>query len=224
MPRNKQKTTHTKIKRKKGPSGKIKLADAMRELLGKKDFYSISTDEIATIAQINEALIYRYFGDKRGLMHHVLADYLEDTQHRIIEDLNGVKGSINKLKVIIKDTFEAYCTQRVFAKIILIEVRNFPGYFESDTFQLVRQYAQLIVDTIAEGMEAGEIRNDVPAEAIRNLIIGGIEHLMLPSLIFDRDVQSDALFESLFEVILSGIAAPPKTEIPLVKKEAFHSN
>lgn len=205
MPTKKNKTYQPVASRKKGPSGKIKLANAMRQLLENKDFYSISTDEIATTAKTNEALIYRYFGDKRGLLHHVLEDYLKETHARIVEDLRSVTGSVNKLKILIRDTFDAYCRQRVFAKIILIEVRNFPGYFESNTFQLVRNYARLLVDIIKEGMNAGEIRNDIPPEAIRNMIIGGIEHIMLPSLIFSRDIQPDIYLESLSEVLLNGI-------------------
>jgi TetR/AcrR family transcriptional regulator, fatty acid metabolism regulator protein len=205
MPRKIQKTKQTKGIQKNGPLGKIKLAEAMRQLLENKDFYSLSTDEIAKTAGINEALIYRYFGDKRGLLHHVLEDYLEEAYERIIYDLKGVKGSIKRLEIIIKDTFRIYCSQRVFAKIILVEVRNFPGYFESDTFQLVKQYAKLLLDNINEGVDAGELRDDIPSEAIRNMIIGGIEHMMLPSLFFGREINPDEFSRCFFEVIISGI-------------------
>jgi AcrR family transcriptional regulator len=220
----KPKKNSSKGKRKKSPSGKIKLADAMRQLLENKDFYSISTDEISTIAKTNEALIYRYFGDKRGLLHHVLTEYLEQTHNQILEDLKGVKGALNKLKIIIKDTFEAYSSQKVFAKIILIEVRNFPGYFESNTFQLVRQYAQMLVDVVKEGMASGEIRDDVPPEAIRSTIIGGIEHIMLPSLLFGRNIEPEMYFENLFEVLLNGIVAQKQADASRVKKAKFISN
>jgi AcrR family transcriptional regulator len=219
-----QKTNKPKGKRKKSPSGKIRLADAMRQLLENKDFYSISTDEISTIARTNEALIYRYFGDKRGLLHHVLAEYLEQTHNRILEDLTGVKGALNKLKIIIKDTFNAYSTQKVFAKIILIEVRNFPGYFESNTFQLVRQYAQMLVDVIKEGMASGEIRSDVPAEAIRNTIIGGIEHVMLPSLLFGRNIDPEMFYQNLFEVLLNGIVIQKASDADRNKRNKSVSN
>ncbi|MEK6196201.1 MAG: TetR/AcrR family transcriptional regulator, partial [Deltaproteobacteria bacterium] len=54
------------------PPARLKLAAAMRRLLRTKDFNSITTAEISRTAKANEALIYRYFKDKRGLLHHVL--------------------------------------------------------------------------------------------------------------------------------------------------------
>jgi len=219
MPRKIQKTNQIKRPPPNGPLGKIKLAEAMRQLLENKDFYSLSTDEIATTAGINEALIYRYFGDKRGLLHHVLEDYLEEAYERIIDDLKGVKGSIRRLEIIIKDTFKIYSSQHVFAKIILVEVRNFPGYFESDTFQLVKQYAKLLLNNIREGVDAGEIRDDIPPEAIRNMIIGGIEHLMLPSLFFGREVKPEEFSRCFFEVILNGIVNKKKIDVIQLKNK-----
>ena len=135
-----------------------------------------------------------------------MADYLEERFDRIIEELRGVKGSTKRLEIIIKDTLNTYYNQRVFAKIILVEVRNFPGYFESDTFQLVRQYTKLLLNTIKEGVDVGEIRDDVSPEAIRNMIVGGIEHIMLPSLFFGRDIKIDEFIKYFFEVVLNGIA------------------
>ncbi|MFP4453651.1 MAG: helix-turn-helix domain-containing protein, partial [Desulfobacterales bacterium] len=52
------------------PPGQIKIENALRTLLVQKDFNSITTAEIARTSGVNEALIYRYFKDKRGLLHH----------------------------------------------------------------------------------------------------------------------------------------------------------
>ena len=191
---------------KKGPPGKVKLAGAMRKLLETKDFSSITTDEISKTAKTNEALIYRYFGDKRGLLHSVLGEYLEESHDSIIKELNGVDNSLEKLTIIIKGTFESYDRQSVFAKILLIEARNFPGFFESDTYKLVKRYTRLVLDTIKEGVAKGEIRDDVAPETIRDTIIGAIEHNVLPSLFFERTAEPDILSADLFSMILEGIS------------------
>ena len=56
---------------------RIKIADALRGLLEKKEFNAITTAEIARSAGVTEALIYKYFKDKRDLLHQVLVEYLE---------------------------------------------------------------------------------------------------------------------------------------------------
>ena len=55
-----------------------------------------------------------------------------------------------------------YDNNRVFAKILLLEVRNFPGYFESSTYWLVKNYGKMVTQIVAQGVQSGEIRDDIP--------------------------------------------------------------
>ncbi|MGD9114698.1 MAG: TetR/AcrR family transcriptional regulator [Desulfobacterales bacterium] len=187
------------------PPGKIKIVQALKKLLEEKDFNSITTAEIAKTSGVNESLIYRYFKDKRGLLHHILAEGMRDSENKIRTDLRDIKGPVNKLRKLIWDSIYYYDRHRVFAKILLLEVRNFPGYFESETYQLARQYSRILLNLIKEGIADGEIRHNIPAEHIRNIIIGGIEHLCLPCVIFDREIPVDSLTDILCEIIFGGI-------------------
>jgi len=94
------------------------------------------------------------------------------------------------------------------AKILLLEVRNFPRYFESPTYHLARSYAHLLLKIIEEGIEAGEFRDDIPPRDIMQIILGGMEHLLLPGIIFGKKVNTDSRTESLYDIILNGIAKP----------------
>lgn len=187
------------------PPGKIKIAAALMKLLEEKDFNSITTAEIAKTSGVNESLIYRYFKDKRGLLHDILAEGMKDSENKINADLKVTKGSFNKLRKLIWDSIHYYDQHRVFAKILLLEVRNFPGYFESETYQLARQYSRILLNLIKEGIANGEIRDNIPAEHIRNIIIGGIEHLCLPCIIFGREIPVDSITDNLCETIFDGI-------------------
>ena len=126
------------------PPGKIKIAEALKTLLREKDFNAITTADISRISGVNEALIYRYYKDKRGLLHDVLAKYLEDYVEKMELDLKGIKGSANKLRKLIWDMIYLHQQNRVFSRILLLEVRNFSGYWESETYQMVRQYNPLL--------------------------------------------------------------------------------
>ena len=187
------------------PPGKVKIADALRKLLEVKDFNSITTAEIAKTSEVNEALIYRYFKDKRGLLHHILAEGMKDSEKKIKTDLKDINGPLNKLRKLIWDSIYYYDQNRVFAKILLLEVRNFPGYFESKTYQMAREYSRIILNLIKEGIADGEIRDDISAEYIRNIIIGGIEHLCLPCVIFNREISVDTFTDIVCETIFEGI-------------------
>lgn len=178
----------------------------MALLLRDKDFNSITTAEISRTAGANEALIYRYFKDKRGLLHQVLQDYLLDFLGQTKRDLQKTQGAINKLRHLIQGHIRIYDSNRVFAKILLLEVRNFPGYFESPTYRLVKIYSKLITEIIEDGIKEGQFRNDISPARIRDLILGGIEHFCMAPVIFGKEISVEPAAEQLSELIFKGIA------------------
>ncbi len=187
------------------PPGKLKIAEALRLLLQKKDFNAITTAEIAKTAGVTEALIYKYFKDKKDLLHQILAEYLE---YYILErenDLKGIKGALNKLRKLIWSHINVYATNRVFAKIWLLEVRNMPEYYKSSPYKLVRQYSNLLLQIIREGIKSGEIRADVSPSFLEQVILGSIEHVCLTGIIFNRKISADVLTENLCNFIFKGI-------------------
>jgi TetR/AcrR family fatty acid metabolism transcriptional regulator len=191
--------------RRSSPPGKIKLAEALKTLLEGKDFSSITTSEIAKVAGVNEALIYRYFKDKRGLLHDVLAQAIEDFMSEIAGELRRIKGASKKLRRLLRRSIDFYIGHRVSAKILLLEVRNFPGYFESPTYLLAKSYAHQVLEILREGISAGEFRDDVSPVQIKQMILGGMEHLILPAIVFDRRVDADSSADALCDIILNGI-------------------
>jgi TetR/AcrR family fatty acid metabolism transcriptional regulator len=191
--------------RRSSPPAKIKLAEALQTLLEGKDFSSITTSEIAKVAGVNEALIYRYFKDKRGLLHDVLAHAIEDFMSEIAGELRRIKGAAKKLRRLLRRSIDFYIGHRVSAKILLLEVRNFPGYFESPTYLLAKSYAHQVLEILREGISAGEFRDDVSPVQIMQMILGGMEHLILPAIVFDRRVDADSSADALCDIILNGI-------------------
>jgi TetR/AcrR family transcriptional regulator, fatty acid metabolism regulator protein len=191
--------------RQEFPPGRIRIADALRSLLNEKDFGSITTAEIAETAGVTEALIYKYFKDKRDLLYQVLREYLEHYDPRIKEDLKGIKGALNKLRKLMWSHLNVYATDRVFAKILLLQVRSFSDYYTSEPYLLVKTFSGLLLDIIKEGVESGDIRDDIDPRTIRQVIMGSIEHVCLTSVVFDRDIQPDDLSDNLCELIFKGI-------------------
>ena len=187
------------------PPGRIKIANAFISLLEQKEFSAITTAEIAKKAGITEALIYKYFEDKRGLLHQVLKEYLEQYLVQFERDLKGIKGALNKIRKLIWGHISVYSANRVFAKILFLEVRNHLDYYSSDTYQIIKAYSKILLEIIEEGVRDGEIRSDVPPKLIRQVIFGSIEHVCLTGVIFRGEISPDDLTEDLCKFIFRGI-------------------
>jgi TetR/AcrR family fatty acid metabolism transcriptional regulator len=187
------------------PPGRVKIVASLKKLLEEKDFGAITTAEIAKTAGVTEALIYKYFKDKRDLLHQILSDYLEQYRARIIQDLGGIKGALNQLRKLVWSHINVYATNRVFAKILLIEVRNYPDYYKSETYERVKEYSDIVLKIIDEGIQNNEIRNDISSKLIRHGILGSIEQVCLSGITFSRDIDPDDLTEQLCEFFFKGI-------------------
>jgi len=84
-------------------------------------------------------------------------------------------------------------------------VRNYPDYYRSETYDLVRRYSNNLLEIIEEGVKSGEIRRDLPPKFMRQVILGSIEHVCLTGIIFQRGITPDELTEDLCRFIFQGI-------------------
>ncbi|TKB11273.1 TetR/AcrR family transcriptional regulator [Desulforhopalus sp. IMCC35007] len=187
------------------PPGKLKIIDALRTLLEERTFESLTISDIAVAAGVTEGLIYKYFKGKRDILHHVLKEHYDHFLVQIDRDLQGIDGALNKLRKIIWSSIERYANHRVFARIILLEVRNSEEYFHSEAYELVRQFNRILLDIIKEGIASGEIRDNIPPAYIRNAIFGTIEHSCLNRAIFNEPVSTNDAARIITELLLNGI-------------------
>jgi TetR/AcrR family fatty acid metabolism transcriptional regulator len=193
------------------PPGHLKISKAMISLLKKKNFDVITWSEIASTAGVNEALIYKYFKDKRNLLHYVLQEYSSDFVRILRGDLDNTEGTFNKIKTFISSTLNYYQGTPVFAKILIIEIRNFPAFFTGETYELIREYADILLNIIEEGIKRGEIRSDISPRHIRQIIIGAIEHLCLPKIIFGTKIKTKEYTKEICKLVFDGIAKQATT-------------
>ncbi|MGC8660567.1 MAG: TetR/AcrR family transcriptional regulator [Desulfomonilaceae bacterium] len=199
------------------PPGGIKIMQALRSLLQEKNFESITTAEISRLSGVNEALIYRYFGDKRGLLHKILAEYFSAHLAEIEQDVHSSEGSLEKLKTLIRGTISFHKKNNVFSRILLLEVRNHPTYFQSEAYDLAKKYFRLINQIIEQGIKNGEIRQDLPLSCMRDIIIGSIERACMRPAVFDLDFDEEALAGNLAEAVIGGISMPTDYRQPCQK-------
>ena len=187
------------------PPGKIKIMNALSELMREKDFNSITTADIAATAGVTEGLIYKYFKDKKDLLYQVLNGHFQTFQDYIVSKIETRNSNIEKLSIIIRTTLKSYAVNRVFARILLLEVRNSPNYFESDAYDMVKIYSRTILDIINQGIEVREIKEDIDPHALRQVILGSIEHACLGEVIFGKELDTDKVSENICNIIFRGV-------------------
>ncbi len=196
-----------KHKGKTNPPGRIKIMNSFYSLMKEKDFHSITTAEIAKNAQVTEGLIYKYFKDKKDLIYQVLNDHFFEFMAKIESRVAHEKTCVKKLEVVIFASLESYADNRVFSKILLLEVRNSPEYFNSSAYGLVRQYAGIILGIIEEGIKTKEFKPDTDPYLLRKVILGAIEHACIGEIIFARELDIDQVSKGITNIVFNGVKA-----------------
>jgi AcrR family transcriptional regulator len=187
------------------PPGRIKIMKSLSTLMKKKDFDSITTSEIASNAGVTEGLIYKYFKDKKDLLYKVLEEHFQIFQAEIDEMIKGKISSIEKLEIIIKTSLKSWTKSKVFAKILLLEVRSYPDYYKSRAYELIKVYAKTVAGIIKQGIKTGEIKQQTDYRILTKIILGAIEHSCLGDIIFDRDINIEHISTNICETIFKGI-------------------
>lgn len=192
-------------KKKASPPGRTKIMISLSTLMITKDFHSITTAEIARNAGVTEGLIYKYFKDKKDLLYQVLNNHFQTFYNHVIQKIEPRQSSIEKLSVIIRTTIKCYAENRVFAKILLLEVRNSQKYFSSEAYDMVKIYSATILDIIRQGIKNAEIKREVDPYALRQVILGSIEHACLTNLIFDKKINTESITKHICNIIFNGV-------------------
>lgn len=189
------------------PPGRQKIIKALTTLMGHKDFHSVTTAEIAETAGVTEGLIYKYFNDKKDLLYQVLNDHFTQFHETVLTRLAGETSAIEKLEIILQSSIESYTANRVFGRMLLLEVRNAKAYFNSHAYQVVKSYARNILDIIKDGIREGELKPDIDPLVLRKVLLGAIEHACLTEVIFDKPLDVGEISQRISTIIFKGAKA-----------------
>lgn len=191
-------------KGKTNPPGRMKIMKSFSLLMAQKDFHSITTAQIAGNANVTEGLIYKYFKDKKDLLYQVLNDHFLAFQTKIEKRIAKEKTCIRKLEIIIFSSLESYADNRIFSKILLLEVRNSLDFFDSGAYEMIRNYSRTILEIIEKGIAKRELKSDVDPFILRKVILGAIEHACLGEIIFGRKLDIGKASTGIANIIFNG--------------------
>lgn len=190
--------------KKSNPPGRIKIMNSFSKLMAEKDFHSITTAQIAKNAKVTEGLIYKYFKDKKDLLYQVLNEHFYEFQAKIENRIANETNSVRQLEVIIYSSLESYAQNRIFSRILLLEVRNSNEFFKSCAYGRVRKYTTTILEIIEKGQKENELRSDIDASTLRKVILGAIEHACLGEIIFGRELNIDSVSSDISTIVFNG--------------------
>jgi AcrR family transcriptional regulator len=188
------------------------IVAAARAVFCERGYAEAGVAEIAARAQVVEGTLYKYFESKRVLLERVLEGWYEGLLADYAHHLPGIRGTRARLRYVIWRHLRTVRDDTPLARLVFLEVRAHDDYAGSSLHALNRRYTALLGGVLAEGVAAGELRADVPARVVRDMVYGGLEHLSWRHLTGRGRLDIDREADDMLRLLWDGIATPARRE------------
>ncbi len=184
---------------------------AARDVFSRNSYAMSSMAEIAEGAGVVEGTIYKYYENKRDLLLTVLRHWYEGMIAEFLDKLSGIEGTEARIHCVIWQHLKSIRDNPDLCRLFYAEVRSSEDYFEGQLYHLNRDYTRVLMDIVRGGIARGELREDLSVTLVRDVIFGGIEHLVTPFLSRRGDFDHDTVARQLTALVMAGIARPAET-------------
>jgi AcrR family transcriptional regulator len=184
---------------------------AARDVFSRHGFNDASVSEIAGQAGISEGAIYKFYANKRELLHTILTDWYRGMIAEFLAKLEGTVGTRTRMRLVIWQHLKSIRENPDLCRLFFSEVRSAPDYYDSALHMVNREYTRVLIDILKAGVEAGDIRDDVSPSLVRDVIFGGVEHHVSSYVAGRGEFDHDFVADRLSEMVFAGIAADHQT-------------
>ena len=181
------------------------IIDAAFDCFAEQGYHATGIADIATRLGIGHGTFYRYFENKRDLVVKVIEDWYESMLADYDQHLDGIAGTRNRLRYMIWRHLKTIHDEPALCNLMFQFLRTGKDYSHTAVHELNRRYTRRTLDIVREGVDAGELRDDVSLALVRDMIYGCVEHRTWSYLRGEGEFDPDATADAIVELILSGL-------------------
>jgi AcrR family transcriptional regulator len=156
------------------------IIDAARKLIIKYGSEHVTVKRIAKEVGISETAVYRHFKSKKDILS-LLADHIEDSLvgDTITAAAEGYASSLEILDSVLRSHLSAIEQRRGVSFQVIAEIISLGDKkLNKKITDIISKYISRLKDLLAEGVKAGEVREDIDPEAAATVLFGIIQGLV----------------------------------------------
>ena len=189
-----------------------KILDAAEEVMSRKGLQNSNIAEIAKKAEVADSLIYNYFKGKEDLLFSIPNRRMSEVLKNLSEQLEGLIDPISRLRKMIWFHLHFNDTYRGYARLLLLECRSNRNFYQHEAYDLIRQYAGILIGILKDGVEKKIFRSDIDMKLVRDIIFGVLDWEGLSCLASQEIKEATPDLEPILDLILPMITFQTKLE------------
>lgn len=188
------------------PASRARIEGAALRAFAREEFRHVRLDAIAGAAHCSLQTIYRYYGDKQGLLDACLDDWLGRLARRMLDHLQGIetyKDRLRKVFWVVLDYFDHH------PEVVMMMANSItPASWRNDATFRQRVLTRRLMEVLAEGRERGLLTDAVSEAVLLDYFYGVLFRLVPMNIARGRPESLTAQANTLFEMLWRAIARP----------------
>lgn len=179
----------------------VELVDAALHIIATKGIAALSTRSLAAEVGLSTGAIFRHFASLEALLEAVVT--------RVEQRLDATYPqptleAVQRLERFVEARSMAVGDQLGILRLVLSDqfLLALPKSGSARLLACVEKTRAFVIACIREGQEAGQLRNDLPAETLAPIVLGTVQMLALsPLKAKQRDAEVHAVLRSLLAML-----------------------
>ncbi|HKL11735.1 MAG TPA: TetR/AcrR family transcriptional regulator [Clostridia bacterium] len=195
---------------------KSKIMKSAAAVFSQKGYAASTTREIAASAGVSEAAMFKYYKNKKGLLHETILDFIEQISlDSIFESVDEIVKNNKEMptedlfRKLFKDRYCMIDKNFQMFKMLIIEIQyheDVRDIFIEKVMAKILSYAKVMSSMLEE---RDDIRNDLDYRTIIRSFMGVVlltivQKKMLPELVVSNE-DIDTEIENMVDMFMKGI-------------------
>ena len=179
---------------KKAEGTKDRIINSAKQLFAENGFLKTTVADICRQAGLSEAALYEYFKGKEDLLLAIPDLWVSHLLIDLEDQMFGIRGAFNKLRKYIWWMYRRIEDSPLDAKVVYLHLKTNASFMETPVYTNVKTLYHYLIDIFEEGMQSGEMRQDLDPIGARTIVVGTMDHTVTRWLLKN---MSYSLFERL---------------------------
>ncbi|KWC90375.1 TetR family transcriptional regulator [Burkholderia cepacia] len=191
---------------------------AGREVFAEKGYEHATAAEIAQRVGVSEATVFSYFRGKRELCARVIADWYDENIAAFEQGMPQEASVRQQFAFIVRTHLRLMLVNGTgLCALVLSEGRAKQHALSDELTALQRRYTAPLMDVLARGQAAGQVRTDLPLSLLRSMVFGPIEHVLWDAILGHRRLDTETTATQLVDMLWAAVQPPAPEQAALVR-------
>jgi TetR/AcrR family transcriptional regulator, fatty acid metabolism regulator protein len=186
------------------------ILDAATAIFAQRGFFGAQVADVARAAGIAAGTVYLYFRSKDEILTSIFDRTMQDAIAEGRTALASVNDPVERLRQIARTHLTRLGRDRNLAIVFQVELRQTTKFMEQFSATGLRDYLEVIQQTIEDGQAAGVFRKSLNARTASKVFFGALDEMATNWILSRRRYSLAAQADEIVDILAGGFAAPAK--------------